>query len=80
MKLLSLIYPASLPLLALTASVFPPGAPSFVSALSPSPMSPGTQQDMDTVLQRRLGFISASATLVSHIAKWYIPTLCVVLI
>lgn len=32
--------------------------------------------DMDTVLQRRLGFISASATLVSYIASWHVPTLC----
>jgi hypothetical protein len=68
----------SLPLLALTAAVLPPGSPSsspsFSSALSPSYTSPQTQQDMDTLLQRRLGFISASATMVSHIASWYVPT------
>jgi hypothetical protein len=38
----------------------------------PSPVSPQTQQDMNTILQRRLGFITASATKVSQIASWYV--------
>jgi hypothetical protein len=80
MKLLSLSLVLCMPLLALTASVPPPGSPSsspsFWSALSPSATNPQTQQDMDTVLQRRLGFITASATGVSRIASWYVPTLC----
>jgi len=38
----------------------------------PSPVSQQTQQDMDTVLQRRLGFITASATGASKIASWYV--------
>jgi hypothetical protein len=37
-----------------------------------SPLSPQTLQDMNIVLQRRLGFIIASATQVSRIASWYV--------
>lgn len=70
MKLVSLIFLFSIPL-ALTASVSPSG--SSLSASPPSPTSPQTQQDMDTVLQRRLDFITTSATMVSGIASWHAP-------
>lgn len=70
MKLVSLIYPVSLvlciPLRALTASVYPPGSPSLSSPSSPTTPT----QNMDTVLQRRLGFITSSATMVPSIASW----------
>ena len=36
-----------------------------------------TQQDLDTILQRKLGFITASATTVSQIASWHVSALCV---
>ena len=61
----SLLYLASLvlcfPLRALTAS-----------ASLPSSTSSQTQQDTDTILQRRLGFITASATMVSQIGSWQV--------
>ena len=36
-----------------------------------------TQQDLDTILQRKLGFITASATMVSQIASWHVSALCI---
>jgi len=45
---------------------------SLPSTPLPSSVSPQTQQDMNTILQRRLGFITASATQVSQIASWYV--------
>jgi hypothetical protein len=85
MKLVSLLYPASLilctPLRAFAASVSSPSltplGQSLSSAASPSLTSSQTQQDMDmdTVLQRRLGFITTSATMVSDIASWHVPAL-----
>lgn len=76
MKLVSLLL-LCIPLRALSASLFP-GSPSSSQSLSPasSPSPTSPQQDMDTVLQRRLGFITTSATMVSHIASWHVPTLC----
>lgn len=47
-------------------------SPSASSASFSSPVSPQTQQDMDTVLQRRLGFITASTTQVSRISSWHV--------
>src|SRR5229473_1378570 len=85
MKLVSLLCPASLilctPLRAFAASVSSPSltppSQSSSSAASPSLTSSQTQQDMDmdTVLQRRLGFITASATMVSYIASWHVLSL-----
>jgi hypothetical protein len=77
MKLVPLSLLLCIPLRALTASVSSgssPSSPSLPSALSPSPASP--QTDMDTVLQRRLGFITASITMVSRIASWHVLILC----
>ncbi|SRR6266851_812558 len=45
---------------------------SLSSTSSPDPASQQTQQDMDTVLQGRLAFITASVTQVSQIASWYV--------
>ena len=50
----------------------PSSSTSSSSTPLPSPVSPQTQQDMSTILQRRLGFITASATEVSHIASWHV--------
>jgi hypothetical protein len=47
-------------------------SPSLSSASFSSPESLQTQQDMDTILQRRLGFITASTTQVSQISSWYV--------
>ncbi|KAH9082166.1 polysaccharide lyase family 8 protein, partial [Lactarius deliciosus] len=48
--------------------------PTLIPSTSPSPTSsppdPQTVQDMDTVLQRRIDFIVASATQASQIASW----------
>ena len=54
-----------------SSSTLPPSTP-LPSTPVPSPVSQQTQQDMDTVLQRRLGFITTSATGVSQIASWYV--------
>jgi hypothetical protein len=53
-----------------TSSILPFSTHS--SPTSPSPRSPQTLQDMNTVLQRRLGFIIASATQASQIASWQV--------
>ena len=42
------------------------------STSSLDPASQQTQKDMDTVLQGRLAFITASVTQVSQIASWYV--------
>src|SRR6266478_1436820 len=70
---LLLVLVLCIPLRALTASVVSPNSPSSGPSLL-SASSPPPTQDMDTVLQRRLGFITASATMVSRIASWHVPT------
>ena len=54
----------------MSRSSTPSPSPSSSPTPLPSPVSPQTQQDMNTILQRRLGFITASATEVSQIASW----------
>jgi hypothetical protein len=73
--ILSLLYYACLSLSIptssfLTPSQYPSGTP---------PTSPQTLQDMNIVLQRRLGFITASATGKSQIASWQVDRALILL-
>lgn len=54
------------PVPTLTVVTSPSSTTSSITSSSP------LNQDMATVLQRRLGFITASATQLSHIASWYV--------